>query len=99
MTDPETFKTRFHLDLLSRLMLFSVWKMLTAQGLTSAQCQHVLTQRLEGDRLHMDEYVASMFPDPAVAAVYAEQASQVIDQMETSFAKLVETMKKHEPEP
>jgi hypothetical protein len=95
---PETFKTRFHLDLLTRLTLYMTWKMLNAQGLTGEQCQRVLVTRLEGDRANIDAMVSDYFSDPAIAGAYAEQASQVIDEMETSFARLVDTMQRRESE-
>ena len=57
IADPETFKTRFHLDVLDRLVLVALAQGWHSAGLTSVQCRAALVERLEKDRVTMP-YVA-----------------------------------------
>jgi hypothetical protein len=96
IADPETFKTRFHLEVLDRLVLVALAQGWFSMGLTSAQCQEYLEARLEKDRVLMDQTCAKISDDPKIVEVYANEASDVLDTILEQFLKIVEVMKARE---
>lgn len=90
--DPETFKTRYHLDLLDRLVVYALLRAMTASGATADQAAQLLDRRIEGDRADLDEYIGKKFGNPALTALYADEAGEVLDDMKALVEKLRSAM-------
>src|SRR5580658_6631886 len=90
--DPDVFKTRYHLDLLSRVSLYASLRALTASGLTAAQGAQVLARRLGADQAEMDDFLGKKYREPAQMALYAEQVAGVLQDMKRELAKIAKAM-------
>jgi hypothetical protein len=84
---PEEFKTRVHLDLLTRILAATFVVAVREGGLTDEEILATLDRRLAKDQSDIDASVGKWTQDPALTALYAEEAGEVFDKLRLAVSK------------
>lgn len=86
--DLETFRTRLRLDILERIVLLISMREPVLSGRQKAfEVREELEQLFDEDVARIDKATGERFGDPALTALYADEALAVVQSLRAQIAK------------